>query len=1421
MGGAASAAKRAPPGPPKQIVEDTEILKTASVKKQRRFRVSNGFAIGDKWPRPLDPDVLAEDGWNVLLGRDRQLKLPDSLAVEQLIRCKESAANCVGYTDTVLRLSEFLAGGDQKSEPCPVMCLTGAASSGVSTVIAKAILASAPRLESANVTLVYREIDASISTAQLVISSIKEQVGAPIESMREVLAAGTRDNPLVLVLDGLNHLTDNLCDASLEWLIPALRDCTNRFTRVLLSTTPYPYSPVELSLCRSLASCTVIPLPSLTIPEAVSFLEGLYAQSKMESLDVSVSAEVLKSLQLAATAEFGGITPCYLKLLVSGILYPHSQSKPGCEILPDPIPASTHEAFEVYLSMLEHTFPMEAPATSIHSRPSKSEVDARRNMTSNILSVITLSRYKRGLTVPELAQLMPPSTHAQSGPKPVVSVEKVLSGLASETVELDSHLRAKNDGRWDWTHSVARVVAGYRYHGLTKPSDAYGTGNPDDSTRFLASSYSNMLAAQKRSHAVVSAVCAKEQAYLYCVAQKKNDLLDVVLDIRFLTSMIKAWGGSSGCLHWLQIFRRFALVERGAGIFLRRDRMDEFEAVIYLMGRFGDLFDVGAREQKIDIVLKQLIYSDTPEHHAALRILDTFFSRLSKKDDQEKVNQGRITRQNSANSVIQMKTMVADETYWLFEQCRDCKVDALGQDPIGLVCPSGSPVTLFVTSADGRFIVALVGSNQIRTFEGVPFRELWTHITDESISAIAVSPSGKLTALATYSRIVLFKTGTGSKFVTISTLDDGLSIIPNDPSLPPFKNISITHMKFLDESSLLISSQVGLIYCWRVSQFWTSAQCFKAPEIEIQQEANVITTKFSVSADGFTAVWWMTMDHNGSSESLKQTTKLAVYDMSLETPSNALSQRVVLEVPSVTAPVEFDIVESLIVVVEDDSLYCIDAKTGNLQWSLTSLNAGLTGDWVNVCFFKDLDNEEAVVGVTADGWAVDVTKGYVRWRMYLGLNEGDSVTGAKALNGHIPKQKYNHQRNQLSYGQHIVFSTKRGGLFSVPIYQFALGLKQPALLSPVIERVVSVSCDCVDAETVSADSKNVLHISSAQQIKAVNDDETILKVSIVNSVIVVVTSKGVLVYPKYDSANTEEQCSALLSTPKMYTHSCKILLGKAVAVGLEDSPSTSLLVLDERNFITVLSIDPDPAVMHSFESDFHESDPAAILIPGIVKTLDQAGAELSILKKTYAASKRGRIASFSIPDLPRPENSESSIIDAKANVILSENIFLESGCIFGVPGIRSPEVTCAEASLQTLCVGDSLGNVLIARIGDTDVTEGSTLTNGLKVHHSKQCFPIVAVKWLTISELLSVDSTGVVLVWRLDFEEEKAFMIGAVDGCGSGVPTCVDRVMTARNDSGEETEFRLCIGTLDGRVNELVLKRSDTTDEDRDPDSVK
>ncbi|KAJ3009733.1 UNVERIFIED_CONTAM: hypothetical protein HDU68_002533, partial [Siphonaria sp. JEL0065] len=1434
MGGAAST--EASPNAKKGAINDDEILKTTKAPRTKKHEFkgdssSSNFLNADRSFVPgfkeFDFDQLKLDVLSAFLGGSVDPPVgntyPDGV-MEQVALCKQLASMCSGRDDIITKITAFLvARGSKGVAGIETLVLTGSAGTGVSTVIAKALVTAAQKLDDSNTTIVYRQIDSTTSTALLLVRSICIQLGLPVPtcpselaiSLSQIISYGTEDSPIALVLDGLNHLLDDSADCNLEWLVPVLVQTNNPSARVLVSTSPHPKSPTELALCRSLISCTILSLPSLSIVEARAILDKECASQKLPPLNEATNVKINAALELAIE-EDEGISPCYIKLLVSGVLHPFLTLQHGYEILPDPIPVTPHEAFEKLLVFMEQHFPAEPqPAQTkqtnppLNTAPIKIERDARKLMTVQALSVISLSRLEDGLTSNEIQQLLPPSPHSLPPSKPALpSVAQLLEDLNRAVPDLKTHLSQDSQGKWSWRHRIAHLVAEYRYHAIAKPSDTVGGNTPDEPTRILASAYADFVASQRRlvNSKAISKINGyiKDQPRLLCIAQKKNELLSLLLDIRFLVAMSKAWGGVSGLLARLAIYRRYALVERG--IFLRRDRMDEFDAIMLIFERYRRVIEVGIREKKLEVVFKQILVDKVLDCPVATVVLEGFISKLRRKEENSRdglMTAGGARAKTAATSVTQRVSFSLEEGPWVFEPRRDYFVDALGRESVALVSNSSNvehQVIKFVTSSDGRYVVAVVGGNQIRVFEAGPFHEIWTIILSDTITAIAISPTGKTIAIATATEIKTYKTATGAKQVSIASIPTEKAPEPKDDSdLTPEPieqpiDIKITHLVFSNDNALLLSTQIGLIYAWNLNYNWASPQVFKGYDIHTNPKAQE-TTLLAVSRDEYTCAWWETITASPTSSATnlsnnatdtskpkppQSTAKLSIFDMSLDTPSNALSHRVHLELPALTAPIQFNSKGTQIIVIENDSLYCVDAKSGDLAWSITTSNAGLTGDWANICMFKDFECNDALVGITVDGWAVYVTDGYVRWRVFLGLQPGDCIQSAAAMDGHLSIHKWNHTRNQVSVGHHIAYLTKHGGLFVIPLSQLGQGLKHslsnkgsladsngaikdlPAPdLTPVISQVVGVSCDIVSCDVIAVDATSVLHISTAQQIRVATNGDVVLYGCSINGGITVVTTKNVYSFASIGDNLGSQQFkeSALSSTPKTYAHPSKILVCVAVPIEKNDVISTVLILLDSSNSIVSISVPQTggPTVISSIQLDpsngTTSADPIIILIPNTITE--------EAITEVVSISQNGRITIHSL--LPGGVQSKQ----------ITKNVFQDSGSILGVPGLRDPMVKSAGISKDSkhIVVGDSNGGIRIVDASNPDGLEGKGCS-GMKMA-SIQNSAIICLKWINDDEFVTVSADNMIAVWKVDTAAKKVTIQGLLDG-GNSTPTCLD-----------------------------------------------
>ncbi|ORY41929.1 hypothetical protein BCR33DRAFT_718580 [Rhizoclosmatium globosum] len=1329
MGGAASTEAKQAVKAVNNAELHPDVLKTARTKKHVKSTSENKFVVADRSSlamfglKEFDVDQLKLDILSSLTGvstvDETGKNYPDGL-LEQITQCKLLAATCSGRDDVISKI-----GGVE------TMLLTGPA---------KAIVSAGQRLDGSNTTLT--------STALLLVASICTEIRSS--------------------LDSIISLADDSTDAGLEWIVWSLQHNSN----------PFASSSVELAICRSLLSCPIVALPSLSVQEARALLERECAIAKFEtSFDLAVGED--------------GISPCYVKLLATE----------GYEVLPNPIPATPQEAFEKLLILLEHHFPQEGQEEKKHTnppintRPIKIELDARKLLTIQVLSVISLARFEDGLSCAEIQQLIPPSPHLLPPSKPALpSVESLLNELMKEFPDLQMHLGPDSKGRWSWKHSVARSVAEYRYHALSKPNDSIGENMPDEPTRFIASAYSDYVAAQRRANT------KNDQMRLLCIAQKKNELLTHMLDIRVIVAMSKAWGGISGVLTRMMTYRRHALVERG--IFLRRDRMDEFDAIILILERYRRVIDIGIQERKLEIVFKQILKDGVLDCPAASGVLEGFLAKLRKKDDNPRETVTDTGRSKSAaTTATQRVSFSLEDKNWVFSSCRDMLVDAIGREPRILVNSSPKPenqVTGFLTS------------EMIRAFEVAPFKEIWTVVSPYTITATAMSPTGKAFAFAAGDEISIFKTSNGVKQVSISSIFveakqpeavDEADLTPEQ--IDPPLDLIVAHMQFSNDITLLISSQIGHLITWKINHNWASGQSYKGNDVEMNFNVQK-TVDFAVSRDESTCVWWET----GSSstdlgpEHSHSSAKLSIFDLSLDTPSHALIHRLRLDIPTMTAPLQFNTKGDQIIVVECDSLYCINAKSGDLEWSITTSNAGLTGDWANVCFFKDFENNEALVAVTVDGWAVDVTDGYIRWRVFIGLTEGDTVEQAAAMNGHLPSQKYSYGRNQFLWG----------GLFVIGLQQLGSGLKYALIspagskanffdskpgantknasqepadpeVTPVISKIVSTSCDPVSGETIAVDALSVLHIPTSQQVKIATTDDAVIYGAIVNSGIVVVTRKNVLSFASFAEGAHKFGESALSGTPKTYAHTTKILNCAVLSVSKSQALTTMLFILDSSNNIVSLSILPNgtPTISSSLQLEPAVSptpqDPIATIVPrcdGEAITLVSRGGRISIV--TVAPGTPSRT--------------------------ISANVFIDSGSGLGIPGIKNPLVLSAALSKDSgfLAVGDSNGGLRFVNMAELE-----SGISGLRVQAAFRS-GVVGLKWLTNSEIVGLGEDGTVAVWKVDPTLKKVVLKGLLD-CGNSTPTCLDVIEASFNEDDECDSYRVCIGSSDGRINEYILSQ--------------
>ncbi|KAI8610684.1 hypothetical protein BC830DRAFT_1172521 [Chytriomyces sp. MP71] len=1410
MGGAASTEK----GPKRPLsVTNNAILKTTKVRRTRAQRglaaKSSAFTICDRISTPIcDPDITNQRVFAVLLGQNHPGKGVSEhhddeenvlqVAIDQAEECNNMASECQGQDGIVLKISAFLtdvnSNNDRTANVIATLLLTGPSGSGVSFIVSKALSRSAGQLDDANCTLIYRQIKANTITALQLVSSISSQLNIAVptcleevrKSLDAILRYGTNESPLILVLDGLNHLIEDPTDVNLEWLVPSLVSTSNLHTRCLFASSPFPKSPVELALCRSLVSCSILSVPPLTEDETKSLISAeLEKANCLPAFTEDLQSKVTDVFALVhQNSMLDGLSPLYVKCVSAGILIPHLTNVHGHESLPDPLPGSCHEAFEQFLVTLETTYlQLEQSSQKVNPpvliRPTRLEMEARKHLIIQILSLVTLANAAGGMTADTIQQILPPPPNppTQLNGKVALTptVVQILEHLVVAVPGTTCHLTKDKQNRWIWRHGLAKQVAEYRYLNIRKPADQFGAVDADDATKLLASVFVDSLSTQRRSGSMKNLttlgndmVLARDILRLICIAQKKNELLSQLLDIKTLITMSKAWGGVSGTVNKLMAYRRHALVERG--IFLSRERVEDLDAIIMIMERHRKLLEIGIRESCLDIVFKQMLCISSGDWGTVELVIDGFQTRLKKKEEGFSQSRSRsvITRQKSGSS---SRTSVIADKIWLFKSERDLRLDCIAQEPIILVQPTSSSfnhVSNLVASADGRFLTALVGLIQIRTFEASPFRELWTTIFEESVTAIVMSPTGKTMAIATGRKIHVYKTISGNLTASICSIDSDVTAE---------ETIEVNHMQFSNETTLIISTQFGHLYCWSLSHVWGSAQEFKASDI-VALKRSTESAKFIISPDEFTCAWWTPTFPTYTTEAVSISipmAQLSIFNLSLETPSNALSHRVKLELPAITAAVRFMSKGNTIAAIESDSIYCVDAKTGDLSWSQTTLNAGISGDWVDVCLFTDLEGNEAVIAVSKDGWAVDVTNGNIRWRMDLGLKDGDTIARAEAMNGHLPNQKYAHARNQYAIGQHILYATKRGGLYAVALHNWPR-TSVDSELTPAIGKVICVSCDPNSDQTVAVDSSNVIHMPSTQQIKISSDADSIIFTSIISRAIVIITQESVFSFPigESDSCDIDGEqprtgtSCALLNPPKTFIHASKALMCCTL--------SENTFAVCSNSSLTIISIDPDASPVAKSSV-----------------TLDSSLGTFAVLC-AFMQGDSWHIACVTKSGAISIHDTENS---ANSTAVICEDIFTESGFEVGLPGFPSPEVLSASVSHdgKHLAVGDSLGGIRI-------ISLAGTLNGAIRVEGAYYG-PVVGLKWINGDEFVSLGADGMILVWRLNNDSAKIAVKGVLD-VGNFGTTCLDLV-EMRDDDDNAGKYRICVGGNDGRAHEYFM----------------
>ncbi|KAJ3230088.1 hypothetical protein HDU81_004783 [Chytriomyces hyalinus] len=1432
MGGAASAeAKR------KQSTQNNDILKTSDVRKPRTaktaLKTSETFKKCDRHPpNPYDAEITKRHVSDVLTGSKTSLSHSDAqvypLPLEQIEMCANLALKCYGRQELISRVSTFLTGPGRKDPGIDTMVVVGPSGSGASILIAKSVTTSAKTLDDANYTIIYRRIRPSSVTALQLVASITVQLNLLRPSnldeistaIQDIIAYGTEDAPLIVVLDGLNHLTEDPTDTSMEWLLPSLQSSANPFSRFLLSTAPFPKSPVDLAICRSFPLAAFVELTPLPVEEANQFLQSQIQDQHKASLEVppNLQEKLNSAFEFSNTnliALPGGVTHLYIQCLVSGVLIPHLTARH--EPLPDIIPCSMPEAMEHVLKTVESChLQMDPPPAKTNPpiiiRPTKIQLDTQKQFLIQILALITLADVSEGITSDDVQQILnqlDASSNLQQQPgkqAALPTVARLLDYLLLTVPGLAIHLAKDAKGRWTWSHGLAKMVAEFRYANIRRPSDLFGAIDLDNETKLLAGALADWVQAKRRATADATSKTStsmtridskesktawtQELARYFSLAHRKNELLSHLTDLKFLLSMIKDNGSVNGIVCLMHSYRRYALVDRE--IFLVRERVEELDAILVILEQHRKLFELGIREKCLDIVLKQILCGCVSGRDWGVveAVVDGFQTRLKRKD-------GEMGTRARSKSLVSKKESVVDRgksaatsrfsmvslysRYYLFRPALDMKVDAIGQERYSLIQPGKFGVRHFVTSADGKYAIAIVGGNQIRAYEASPFHEIWATVIFDQITALAISPSGKTIAVAYRDEIGIYKTVAGTRSMSITALmtpqletqatnsSTGISVI-------------VTHLVFPNETSLLISNQFGQLYSWKLSHSWGSVEEFKAPDSSAPSQGRTATEKFIVSRDEYTCSWWTSKNgshvtpNSESHECIGTMAKLSIFNLSLETPSNALSHRVHLELPVLTANIHYISQATQIVALETDTIYCIDTKTGDLSWTQQTLSAGITGDWVDLCIFSDSEGLEAIIAVSVDGWAVDVTGGKsVRWRMDLGLKEGEVVTGAKAMNGHLPNQRAGHARNQFAVGQHILFSTSKGGLHAMPIHDWPRNLDNIEL-NQVLGKIICVASDAASNQSIAVDADSVIHSPSLQQVRISSDGDAIVGASILNQRIVIVSQDNVFSFPPEsvsldsEESDFQDRC-ALMSTPQTYTHSAKI-----VAFCMIDE---NLAILDAKYVLTLISFDEAsvPSVKSSIQTEFSASAPL------LVSRRYLGNPEIISITETGQISKH-RL------------NSQDS---TNPTSTVCKSAFESSGYCVNVSGVRSPKARCASISPDgaLLAIGDSLGGLLVISIDSSSVD-----VFGVRMRGCYNC-AVVGLKWINSSDAISLGQDGVVVVWKVDVHAGTVLSVGVLDTGNFGA-TCLAMVEVADADS-DNGKYRICVGGCDGRMHEYFF----------------
>ncbi|KAJ1562042.1 hypothetical protein HK405_000460 [Cladochytrium tenue] len=370
-------------------------------------------------------------------------------------------------------IADFIGGlGSGEGGGCAVLAVLGGCGAGKSTAIAAGVCKAAAASASASrqPALLLRRVGATPDACDperlarvlcaeagvIVPVSAHDRVvcrDSAAVALARVLAAGTEDRPVVMVLDGIDELTDAGA-ATLGWLLPALAH-GNPFARVVLSAREG--GAAEIALRRSAFGIRFIHISTLEgesddgdgsggsgDSQAMAALLAILGPKQTAKLPAGVGQGLVKAFTIA-DREFGGSSALHVRLLADMVVHGIIPGK--TEDIDDGCFYATVE--ECVAACMDA---MEAAAGPVGQR---------------ILAAITAANG------PVSAGELTDASSATAAT--LATISKVAGGF----LLLDGPPESPN-AWFSWRHETARAVAWQRYFGVRASSSRLArSGGPD------------------------------------------------------------------------------------------------------------------------------------------------------------------------------------------------------------------------------------------------------------------------------------------------------------------------------------------------------------------------------------------------------------------------------------------------------------------------------------------------------------------------------------------------------------------------------------------------------------------------------------------------------------------------------------------------------------------------------------------------------------------------------------------------------------------------------------------------------------------------------------------------------------------------------------------------------------------------------